>query len=110
MAYLVVDLRRLPQSPPLGGDTARYSRLMHGDGTADWGRLVSNLSRVTEAGGADPPNLERAAAEAEGWLSSVESLGLINDWVRIDMVGRAESLNVAMAATLLAYEARSSRS
>jgi RNA methyltransferase, TrmH family len=34
---------------------------------------------------------------------------LIDDWVRIDMPGNTESLNVAMAGTLLAYEARRSR-
>ncbi len=48
--------------------------------------------------GSEPRGLDRAAID-----------GLVDDWVRIDMVGRAESLNVAMAATLLAYEARSSR-
>ncbi len=45
--------------------------------------------------GSEPRGLDRAALD-----------GLIDDWVRIDMVGRAESLNVAMAATLLAYQAR----
>lgn len=49
--------------------------------------------------GSEPRGLDRAGID-----------GLVDDWVRIDMVGRAESLNVAMAATLLAYEARSRRS
>lgn len=34
----------------------------------------------------------------------------VDDWVRIEHLGRAESLNVAMAATLLAFEAARRRS
>lgn len=48
--------------------------------------------------GSEPRGLDRAEID-----------GLVDDWVRIDMAGRAESLNVAMAAALLAYEARASR-
>lgn len=33
----------------------------------------------------------------------------VDDWVRIDHLGRAESLNVAMAATVLAFEAARQR-
>ena len=44
--------------------------------------------------GSEPHGLDRAIAP------------LIDAWVRIDMPGNTESLNVAMAGTLLAYEAR----
>lgn len=49
--------------------------------------------------GSEPHGLDRAAVDVDAW-------------VRIDMPGTTESLNVAMAGTLLAYEARrgSSRS
>ena len=36
--------------------------------------------------------------------------GLVDHWVRIPMAGGTESLNVAMAATLLAFEYRRSSS
>jgi len=42
--------------------------------------------------GSEPHGLDRAAVD-------------VDDWVRIDMPGNTESLNVAMAGTLLAYEA-----
>ncbi|MEQ8839721.1 MAG: RNA methyltransferase [Acidimicrobiales bacterium] len=44
--------------------------------------------------GSEPHGLDRSIAP------------LIDAWVRIDMPGNTESLNVAMAGTLLAYEAR----
>lgn len=47
-------------------------------------------------------------SESHGLDRSIESL--VDDWVRIDMPGTAESLNVAMAGTLLAYEASRSAS
>jgi RNA methyltransferase, TrmH family len=47
--------------------------------------------------GSEPHGLDRSLAP------------MIDDWVRIDMPGNTESLNVAMAGTLLAYEARRSR-
>ncbi len=43
-------------------------------------------------------------SEAHGLGRDLNSL--VDTWVRIDMPGRAESLNVAMAGTLLAFEAR----
>jgi TrmH family RNA methyltransferase len=43
--------------------------------------------------GSEPHGLDRASADVDAW-------------VRIDMPGNTESLNVAMAGTLLAYEAR----
>ena len=43
--------------------------------------------------GSEPHGLDRAAIDVDAW-------------VRIDMPGNTESLNVAMAGTLLAYEAR----
>lgn len=43
-------------------------------------------------------------SEPRGLARSLDAL--VDHWVRIDMGGRTESLNVAMAATLLAYEAR----
>lgn len=42
-------------------------------------------------------------SESHGLDRGIDSL--VDDWVRIDMAGNAESLNVAMAGTLLAYEA-----
>lgn len=42
-------------------------------------------------------------SESHGLDRAIDSL--VDAWVRIDMVGNAESLNVAMAGTLLAYEA-----
>jgi len=47
--------------------------------------------------GSEPHGLDRSAVEVDAW-------------VRIDMPGNTESLNVAMAGTLLAYEARRSSS
>ncbi|MDE0065392.1 MAG: RNA methyltransferase [Acidimicrobiaceae bacterium] len=47
-------------------------------------------------------------SESHGLGHGIDSL--VDDWVRIDMVGDAESLNVAMAGTLLAYEASRSAS
>jgi RNA methyltransferase, TrmH family len=47
--------------------------------------------------GSEPRGLDRSIAP------------LVDEWVRIDMPGTTESLNVAMAGTLLAYEARRSR-
>ena len=47
-------------------------------------------------------------SESHGLDRSIDSL--VDDWVRIDMVGNTESLNVAMAGTLLAYEASRSAS
>ena len=41
--------------------------------------------------------------EAHGLPSSVE--GCIDEWVTIPMAGRAESLNVGMAAAVLCFEA-----
>ncbi len=46
-------------------------------------------------------------SEAHGLSRDLDSL--VDTWVRIDMPGRAESLNVAMAGTLLAFEARRQR-
>jgi TrmH family RNA methyltransferase len=43
--------------------------------------------------GSEPHGLDRADTDVDAW-------------VRIDMPGNTESLNVAMAGTLLAYEAR----
>ncbi len=43
-------------------------------------------------------------SEAHGLSRDLDSL--VDTWVNIDMPGRAESLNVAMAGTLLAFEAR----
>ncbi len=43
-------------------------------------------------------------SEPHGLDRSIDPL--IDDWVRIEMQGNTESLNVAMAGTLLAYEAR----
>lgn len=47
-------------------------------------------------------------SEAHGLSHELDSL--VDTWVNIDMPGRAESLNVAMAGTLLAFEARRSPS
>ncbi|MCY3850263.1 MAG: RNA methyltransferase [Acidimicrobiaceae bacterium] len=47
-------------------------------------------------------------SESHGLDRAVDSL--VDVWVRIDMVGNAESLNVAMAGALLAYEASRSAS
>ncbi len=47
--------------------------------------------------GSEPHGLDRSSVEVDAW-------------VRIDMPGNTESLNVAMAGTLLAYEARRSSS
>lgn len=47
-------------------------------------------------------------SESHGLDRSIDSL--VDDWVRIDMAGNAESLNVAMAGTLMAYEASRSAS
>lgn len=44
-------------------------------------------------------------SEARG-LDEASLGGLVDEWARIPMAGCTESLNVAMAATLLAYEAR----
>lgn len=46
-------------------------------------------------------------SESHGLNRGIDSL--VDDWVRIEMVGNAESLNVAMAGTLLAYEASRAR-
>ncbi len=46
-------------------------------------------------------------SEAHGLSHDLDSS--VDAWVRIDMPGRAESLNVAMAGTLLAFEARRGR-
>lgn len=43
-------------------------------------------------------------SEAHGLSSDLDPL--VDTWVKIEMPGRAESLNVAMAGTLLAFEAR----
>ncbi len=45
-------------------------------------------------------------SEAHGLSHDLDPL--VDDWVKIEMSGRAESLNVAMAGTLLAFEARRS--
>ncbi|MXW61955.1 MAG: RNA methyltransferase [Acidimicrobiaceae bacterium] len=47
-------------------------------------------------------------SESHGLDRAIDSL--VDAWVRIDMAGNAESLNVAMAGTLLAYEASRSAS
>lgn len=47
-------------------------------------------------------------SESHGLDRSIDPL--VDDWVRIDMPGNAESLNVAMAGTLMAYEASRSAS
>ncbi len=47
-------------------------------------------------------------SESHGLDRSIDSL--VDDWVRIDMVGNTESLNVAMAGTLLAFQASRSAS
>ncbi|GJM38547.1 MAG: RNA methyltransferase [Acidimicrobiales bacterium] len=57
----------------------------------DGGTLAGPVAIVL---GSEPHGLDRSHAE------------LIDDWVHIDMPGNTESLNVAMAGTLLAYEAR----
>jgi len=46
-------------------------------------------------------------SEAHGLSHDLD--GLVDAWVNIEMPGRAESLNVAMAGTLLAFEARRTR-
>jgi len=43
-------------------------------------------------------------SEAHGLSHELDPL--VDTWVKIDMPGRAESLSVAMAGTLLAFEAR----
>lgn len=69
---------------------------VRGDRPHDSGPLAGGGIAVVL--GSEPRGLDRAGVD-----------GLVDDWVRIDMVGRAESLNVAMAATLLAHESRASR-
>lgn len=56
----------------------------------DGGALAGPVAIVL---GSEPHGLDRAAIDVDAW-------------VRIDMPGNTESLNVAMAGTLLAYEAR----
>ncbi|MEZ5168324.1 MAG: RNA methyltransferase [Acidimicrobiales bacterium] len=60
----------------------------------DGGALTAPVAIVL---GSEPRGLDR----------SIDPL--VDAWIRIDMPGNAESLNVAMAGTLLAYEARRTR-
>lgn len=62
----------------------------------DSGVLTGGVAIVL---GSEPRGLDRRALDP-----------LVDDWARIDTPGSAESLNVAMAGTLLAYEARRSAS
>jgi TrmH family RNA methyltransferase len=85
--------------------------------------LTSTLDEVRSAGYrllGTSSHLGRRHTEAD-WSGHValvlgsEAHGLaddapVDDWVRIEHHGRAESLNVAMAATLLAFEAARQRS
>ena len=60
-----------------------------------------------DGGVLDGPVAIVLGSEPRGLDRSIDPL--IDAWVRIDMPGNTESLNVAMAGTLLAYEARRAR-
>lgn len=78
----VVDRLRVAGARIIGTDV--------GDGQPhDGGVLRGPVAIVL---GSEPHGLDRAVVDADAW-------------VRIDMAGAVESLNVAMAGTLLAYEA-----
>ncbi len=47
--------------------------------------------------------------EAHGLPDDAVESGMVDAWVRIEHRGRAESLNVAMAATVLLFEAARAR-
>ena len=73
-------------------------------------RLIGTDVRAGEphdGGVLDAPVAIVLGSEPHGLDRSNDSL--IDEWVRIDMPGNTESLNVAMAGTLLAYEARRAR-
>lgn len=60
-----------------------------------------------DGGVLDGPVAIALGSEPHGLDRSIDEL--VDGWVRIDMPGNTESLNVAMAGTLLAYEARRTR-
>ncbi len=73
-----------------------------------------DLDLVGSAADADESHLGADLAGAIGIVMGNEARGLDRDapvdrWVRIDMVGRTDSLNVAMAATVLLFEAMRQR-
>lgn len=71
-------------------------------------RLVGTSSHTgTDHTGFDwrPPVAIVVGSEAHGLADNAP----VDDWVRITHAGRAESLNVAMAATLLCFSAAASR-
>ena len=71
------------------------------------GRVIGTDVREGEphdGGVLDGPVAIVLGSEPHGLDRSIDPL--IDAWVRIDMPGNTESLNVAMAGTLLAYEAR----
>ena len=59
---------------------------------------------MRDGGVLDGPVAIVLGSEPHGLDRSIDDL--VDAWVSIDMPGNTESLNVAMAGTLLAYEAR----
>ena len=70
-----------------------------------WLGVMERDTRLQHRGIEAAGRLRVAGNEARGVADDVP----IDEWVRIEHRGRAESLNVAMAVTVLCFEASTSR-